>query len=142
MIIDTSAIVLILYQEEDAEYFATAISTEPVRQISAANFLEAAIIIDSDGDAQASRQLDHFVRRFGIEIAPVTAEQAQIARQAYQDFGKGKHKAKLNFGDCFSYALAVDSGEVLLFKGDDFMHTDVQPWELPPIDAESEEESP
>jgi len=125
MIIDTSALLAILYQEEDAEWFATAIATAPECKISAANFLEAAINIDSQGNAEASRQLDHFISQAGIEIIAISHEHAQIARQAYQDFGKGKHKAKLNFGDCFAYALAREAGEVLLFKGNDFIHTDL-----------------
>lgn len=125
MIIDTSALLAILYQEEDAEPFVRAIATETVCRMSAANFLEAAINIDSYGDAEASRQLDFFIRQIGIEIAEVTATQAQIARQAYQDFGKGRHKANLNFGDCLAYALARDTGEPLLFKGNDFVYTDI-----------------
>jgi ribonuclease VapC len=125
MIIDTSALLAILFQEEDAEQFVRAIATETVCRMSAANFLEAAINIDSRGGAEASRQLDSFIRRTGIEIAEVTVTQAQIARQAYQDFGKGRHKAGLNFGDCFAYALARDTGEPLLFKGNDFIYTDI-----------------
>lgn len=125
MIIDTSALLAILYQEEDAEWFANAIALAAVRRMSAANFLEAAINIDTHGDPEASRQLDTFIRHAEIEIAAVTHEQAQIARQAYQDFGKGRHKAALNFGDCFAYALARASGEPLLFKGNDFSNTDI-----------------
>ena len=125
MIIDTSALLAILYKEEDAERFGRAIADEPICRMSAANFLEAAINIDSRGRAEASRQLDSFIRRTGIEIAEVTVMQAQIARQAYQDFGKGRHKAGLNFGDCFAYALARDTGEPLLFKGNDFIYTDI-----------------
>lgn len=125
MIIDTSAVLAILYQEADALYFSKAIATAVLCRMSAANFLEAAIVIDANGDAEASRQLDNFIRRAKIEIAAVTMEQAQIARQAYRDFGKGRHKAGLNFGDCFAYALAKESGEELLFKGDDFTYTDI-----------------
>jgi ribonuclease VapC len=125
MIIDTSALLAILYQEEDAAYFAGAIAAAPVGRMSAANFLEAAINIDVSGDAEASRQLDTFIRRAGIEINAVTFEQAQIARQAYLDFGKGRHPAGLNFGDCFAYALARETGEPLVFKGDDFAKTDI-----------------
>lgn len=127
MIIDTSALLAVLYQEEDAEWFVTAIVTAPTRRMSAANFLEAAINIDAHGDPEASRLLDHFVRQAAIEIVPVTLEQAQIARQAYLDFGKGRHKAALNFGDCFAYALARATGEPLLFKGNDFSNTDIVP---------------
>ena len=127
MIVDTSALLAILYQEEDAEQFVTAIVTAPVCRMSAANFLEAAINIDTHGDPESSRQLDHFLRQAGIEIAAVTLEQAQVARQAYQDFGKGRHEAALNFGDCFAYALARATGEPLLFKGKDFSNTDILP---------------
>ena len=128
MIVDTSALLAILYQEEDAEWFVNAIVAAPIRRMSAANFLEAAINIDAHGDPEASRQLDHFIRHAEIEIAVVTPEQAQIARQAYQDFGKGRHKAGLNFGDCFAYALARATGEPLLFKGNDFVHSDIVPF--------------
>jgi ribonuclease VapC len=125
MIVDTSALLAILYQEEDAEWFVQAIVSAPICRMSAANFLEAAINIDTNGDPEASRQLDNFIRKASIEIAAITSEQAQIARQAYQDFGKGRHKAGLNFGDCFAYALARATGEPLLFKGNDFVDTDL-----------------
>ena len=134
MIVDTSALLAVLYQEDDAEWFASAIVTAPVRRMSAANFLEAAINIDARGDAEASRQLDHFIRHAEIEIASITPEQAQIARQAYQDFGKGRHKGGLNFGDCFAYALARATGEPLLFKGNDFANTDIIPYTNLPLD--------
>ncbi len=125
MIVDTSAILAILYQEEDATYYAKAIAYAQNCRLSSANFLETAINIDLIGDAEASRQLDTFIRRAKIEIAPVTLEQAQIARQAYLDFGKGRHPAHLNYGDCFAYALARSTGEPLLFKGNDFSKTDI-----------------
>ncbi|MCB0098050.1 MAG: type II toxin-antitoxin system VapC family toxin [Caldilineaceae bacterium] len=125
MIIDTSALLAILYVEDDAERYAAAIAAASLCRMSAANFLEAAINIDSRGDAEASRQLDNFVRHAAIEIAEITLHQVQIARQAYQDFGKGRHTAALNFGDCFAYALARDKNEPLLFKGNDFIHTDI-----------------
>ena len=121
MIVDTSALLAILFQEQDAEYFAAAIASAGSRRMSAASFLEAAINVDSAGDAGASA----FLRRARIEIVPVTFEQAQIARQAYLDFGKGRHPAGLNFGDCFAYALVRESGEPLLFKGNDFDKTDI-----------------
>ena len=128
MIVDTSALLAILFQEEDAEWFVDALVAAPTCRMSAANFLEAAINIDVRGDAEASRQLDHFLRHVEIEIAAVTFEQMQVARQAYQDFGKGRHKAGLNFGDCFAYALARTTGEPLLFKGNDFANTDITPF--------------
>jgi len=126
MIIDTSAILAILYQEEDAEMFAHIIASEVDCKMSAANFLEAAINIDAKGDATASRQLDAFMKRSAIAIESITFEQAQVARQAYIDYGKGNHPAKLNFGDCFAYALAKTENEPLLFKGNDFIKTDLQ----------------
>lgn len=125
MIVDTSALLAILFLEEDAEQYAAAVAGALICRMSAANFLEAAINIDSRGDAEASRQLDHFIRQAAIEIAAITLPQVQVARQAYQDFGKGRHKASLNFGDCFAYALARDKNEPLLFKGNDFIHTDI-----------------
>lgn len=125
MIVDSSAVLAILYDEADAKEYAEAIIDSPISRMSAANFLEAAINIDSNGDATASRQLDALIRRAEIKIEPVTYEQAQIARQAYQDFGKGRHPAGLNFGDCFAYALSQLTNEPLLFKGEDFSKTDV-----------------
>jgi ribonuclease VapC len=94
--------------------------------MSAVNFVEAAIVVDGSGDAVASRRFDELVLEAGIVIEPVTEDQARIAREAYRDFGKGSgHPAKLNFGDCFAYALAKVSCEPLLFEGDDFAHTDI-----------------
>ncbi len=126
MIIDTSAVLAILYQEEDAGMFAHIIASEVDCKMSAANFLEAAINIDAKGDATASRQLDAFMKRSAIVVESITFEQTQVARQAYIDYGKGNHPAKLNFGDCFAYALAKTENEPLLFKGNDFIKTDLQ----------------
>jgi len=96
--------------------------------MSAANYLETAVVIDSRRGPVNSRNLDALIALADIEIVPVTVAQAQIARQAYRDFGRGsRHAANLNFGDCFAYALAKDTGEPLLYKGDDFIHTDVAP---------------
>lgn len=126
MIIDTSAIVALLRAESDASEIAQAIADSSSRRISAANYFEAAIVIDTNRDPVASRRVDELLREAEIEIAPVTAQQARIAREAYRDFGKGSgHPAGLNFGDCFAYALAKDLGEPLLFKDNDFIHTDV-----------------
>jgi ribonuclease VapC len=127
MIIDTSAIVAILRGEPDAIVYARTIETAAVRRVSAVNFVETAVVIDGSRDAVASRRFDEFVATAKLVIDPVTAEQAQIAREAYRDFGKGSgHPARLNFGDCFAYALAKATGEPLLYKGDDFAHTDVK----------------
>lgn len=126
MIVDTSAVLSILYQEPDAQLFADVIASADIRLISAANLLEAGIVIDSQLGAAAGRQLDVFAERSQLQIEPVTAEQVRIARQAYLDYGKGNHPAGLNFGDCFAYALAKEKGQSLLFKGNDFARTDVE----------------
>lgn len=129
MIVDTSAIIAILRYESDALRFARALAkkSEP-RKLSAANFLEACIVIDGSRDAIISRRLDDLIVKAGISIEPVTEDQARIARAAYRDFGKGSgHLAGLNFGDCFAYALAKATGEPLLFKGEDFDKTDITP---------------
>jgi len=126
MIIDTSAIVAILRQEPEARRFAEAIEAAPVRRVSATTYVEIGAVIDGARDPVASRLVDELLAKAGIVIEPVTAAQARIAREAYRDFGKGSgHAAGLNFGDCFAYALAKATGEPLLFKGDDFSHTDV-----------------
>lgn len=126
MIIDTSALVAILRGEPEAKDYALAIERNQVRRLSAANFVETALVIDGSRDPIASRRFDDLVKEAHIAIEPVTEVQARTAREAYRDFGKGSgHPAKLNFGDCFAYALAKTTGEPLLFKGDDFAHTDV-----------------
>ena len=128
MIVDTSALIAILRDEPEASFCATAIETASDRRISAANFLEAAVVIDGSRDPVASRRFDDLVREARLVIEPVTESQVRIAREAYRDFGKGTgHPAQLNFGDCFAYALAKTTGEPLLFKGNDFIHTDVTP---------------
>jgi ribonuclease VapC len=125
MIVDSSALLAILFNESDAETYARALTEADACRISAANFVEVAIVVEAQTKASGSRQFDAFFRRAGIVIEPVTEEQAHIARQAYTDFGKGRHKAGLNFGDCFAYALAKTTGETLLFKGEDFKRTDI-----------------
>lgn len=128
MIIDTSALIAILRAESDAADMAVAIEKAQVRRISAANFLETAVVIDASRDPIASRRFDELVEAAELRVETVTFEQARIARDAYRDFGKGSgHKAGLNFGDSFAYALAKTTGEPLLFKGDDFSHTDIAP---------------
>ena len=126
MILDSSAIVAVLRAERDAHEFAAAIASAASCRISAASYVEAAIVIDSGRDSIASRRFDDFFRASRIAIETVTPRQAEIARHAYHDFGKGRHKAGLNFGDCFAYALAKEMDEPLLFKGNDFRHTDVE----------------
>lgn len=125
MIVDSSAIVAVLKQEPEAASFAALMADDPRVRISAANYVEAGVVIDRAGPV-ASRGLDQFIDDAQISIEPVSARQAEVARQAYRDFGKGSgHPAGLNFGDCFAYALAVESGEPLLYKGDDFVHTGI-----------------
>ena len=125
MIVDSSAILAIMFAESDAAEFAKAMSEAESCKISAATFVEVAVVVEAQTKDRGSRQLDAFLRRAGFVIEPVTEEQAHLARQAYSDFGKGRHPAGLNFGDCFSYALAKASGEALLFKGGDFSKTDI-----------------
>lgn len=127
MIIDSSAVVAILRAEPDAARYADAIASAQIRRISAVNWLESAIVLSDPADPVTGRRFDEFVREAQLRIEPVTARQAEIARAAYRDFGRHSgHPARLNFGDCFAYALAADSGEAILFKGDDFAHTDLQ----------------
>ncbi|MFZ0807700.1 MAG: type II toxin-antitoxin system VapC family toxin [Candidatus Sulfotelmatobacter sp.] len=130
MIVDSSAILSILYAEPEAAEFAAAIQGAVTPRISAVSYVETAVVIDSARDAIASRRFDDLFRASHIQIEPVTPQQAQIARQAYRDFGKGRHKAGLNLGDCFAYALAKEMDEPLLYKGRDFAHTDVEPAEF------------
>ncbi len=123
MIIDSSAIVAILRGEPEAEPFLASIRSQSELVMSAGNYLETGIVIDGEKDAVLSAGLDPLFDQLGIATVPVTASQAKIARQAYRDFGKDSgHPAKLNFGDCFAYALAAERGEPLLYKGDDFAH--------------------
>lgn len=127
MIIDTSAVLTILFSEDDAERYAHAIASADLRLMSAANYLEAGIVVDNQIGAAAGRQFDALIARADVRVEAVTREHADIARQAYLNFGKSNHPARLNFGDCFAYALSKYSGLPLLFKGDDFSKTDVPP---------------
>lgn len=125
MILDTSALVAVLYREPEADLYIQAIHDADRCLISAANFLELSIVLEGQAGAEALRQCDMFFRRAGIIVEPFTVDQAYIAQQAFHDFGKGRHSAGLNFGDCFAYALAKFTGEPLLFKGEDFQKTDI-----------------
>jgi ribonuclease VapC len=128
MIVDSSAIVAILKREPDWRTFSRALDTSEISRISAANYFESSVVVDGWKDPILSAQLDELIERFNIHIEPVTPEQARIARQAYRDYGKNSgHPANLNFGDCFSYALARAKREPILFKGADFVHTDLRP---------------
>jgi ribonuclease VapC len=126
VIVDSSAIIAILRDEPEAEAFALTIERAASTCLSAVNFVEAAMVIDSAKDPIASRKFDSLIETATISIEPVTERQARLARDAFRDFGRDSgHPAKLNFGDCFAYALAKDKGEPLLFKGNDFAETDV-----------------
>jgi ribonuclease VapC len=126
MILDTSAAVAILYREPEADAFARRVHDADVCRISVASYVELSMVIENQLGPEGMRQAEAFFRRAGVVIEPVTLDQGELARQAFLDFGKGRHKAGLNFGDCFSYALAKATGEPLLFKGHDFSQTDIQ----------------
>ena len=125
MILDTSALAAIFFGEAEAAVYIQLIHDADHCLMSAANFVELAIVIESQIGPNAGRQCDAFFRRAKIAVEPVTVEQAHLARHAFLDFGKGRHPAGLNFGDCFAYALAKSTGEPLLFKGEDFNKTDI-----------------
>jgi ribonuclease VapC len=127
MILDSSALVAILTNEPDGPMLAQAADKPGILRISAATYLETSIVIDKHCDPVLSAGFDDLIYDLKIEVEPVTPEQARIARQAYRDYGRGSgHRANLNFGDCFAYALARDKREPLLYKGDDFVHTDIR----------------
>ena len=125
IVADSSAILGILQEEPEKEEFLKKIEDAERSSLSAASYLESAIVVDSPRNPLASHSLDALLRTLRIQIEALTPEQAEIARQAYRDFGRGMHPAGLNFGDCFSYALAMERMEPLLFKGNDFSQTDV-----------------
>ncbi len=127
MVIDTSAILAILRDEPERRAFNEAIESADPRLMSAASFVEASMVIETRRGYEGLRDFDLFIAKAGIELAPVDADQAHIARQAFREYGKGRHPAGLNFGDCFSYALARATGLPLLFKGNDFAQTDIEP---------------
>src|SRR4051812_46092078 len=126
MVVDTSALIAILAGEPQAESFARAIDQADIVRLSAASYVECAAVVDASRNALLSRRLDDLLKQARIALEPFTEAQARLAREAYRDFGKGSgHPARLNFGDCFAYALAKECGEPLLFKGADFHHTDI-----------------
>ena len=126
MVIDTSAIVAILQNEPEQDAFIEAIESADIRLVSAASFVEASIVILTRYGMDGILDLDLFMAKAGIEISSVDSDQANIARRAFRDFGRGRHPAELNFGDCFSYALAKSLDLPLLFKGSDFSRTDIR----------------
>lgn len=128
MIVDASAILAIILEEEDGDEFEDALLMTPGRNhvMSPVNYLEAAVRLDNFKDTKKGAELDNLMRDLAIGLAQINPEQALLAREAYQKFGRGNHAAKLNLGDCFAYALAKARSEPLLFKGDDFRMTDVE----------------
>jgi ribonuclease VapC len=126
MVIDSSAIIAILQNEPGAENLIDALLDAAVRRLSAANLLAAAIVMQARYGDAGEREVDVLLQRLGIDVVPVTPQHAEIARSAYRRYGKGRHPAGLNFGDCFAYALSKAMGESLLFVGEDFGQTDVQ----------------
>jgi ribonuclease VapC len=127
LIIDASAVLAILLQESDGRRYLRAILGGTPRRMSVANWLEATMVVDRRGNALAVNWLEDFMRNAEIELMPVSVSQAGIARRAWRTFGRGVHPARLNYGDCFAYALAKETSEPLLFKGSDFAQTDIEP---------------
>ena len=125
MIIDTSALVAILDQELEAERIVRTLASAPERTLSAANLVEAGIVMQTRRGDDGARDLDLLLAKLRVDIAAVTASQADMARKAFRRYGRGRHPANLNFGDCFAYALAKDKSAPLLFKGNDFGQTDM-----------------
>jgi ribonuclease VapC len=126
VILDTSALVAILFEEREAENFARLILEADVCRLSVVSHLELSIVLERQAKPEAARQAEAFLRAAAIVVEPVTLQQGALARQAFYDFGRGRHRARLNFGDCFAYALAKAMNEPLLFKGHDFIKTDVR----------------
>jgi ribonuclease VapC len=127
VIVDASALITVVLEEPGFETHLETLLRSPTNRMSAATFLEAAIVVDRLPNPRASVRFDELVSNLGIIVEPVTAHQAMVAREAHRRFGRGTgHPARLNFGDCFAYALAKDLYEPLLFIGQDFIHTDVR----------------
>jgi ribonuclease VapC len=127
MVIDTSALVAILLGEPDAERLARAVGDAPIRLISAVNRVELSCVVEGRKGETGRADVEVLLRDGGFDIVSVTPQQAEIAVDAFRRFGRGRHRAQLNIGDCFAYALATATGHTLLFKGDDFIHTDIRP---------------
>jgi ribonuclease VapC len=135
VVLDTSAIIAVLRDEPEAPALARAMASAVSLHLSTASYVETGAVIDGSRDPVATRRLDELLDVLGVVLEPVTQEQARVARAAYRDFGRGSgHRANLNSGDAFAYALAKTLDEPLLFKGDDFGHTDVEvaPWPRDP----------
>jgi ribonuclease VapC len=132
MVIDTSALLAIFLAEPERKLFLDSILQAETRMISAANVLETGIVLEARRGESAGREFDLFLVRTNLQVVSVDSEQAEIARSAWRKYGKGRHPAALNFGDCFAYALAKSSGEPLLAKGTDFPATDIPVWAASP----------
>lgn len=126
MVIDTSALVAIFLAEPERDRFLKLITEAETRLLSAGNALETGVVLEARRGEPAGREFDLFLDRAGLQVVPFDAEQAEVARRAWRRYGKGRHPANLNLGDCFAYALAKISGEPLLAKGDDFQRTDLE----------------
>ena len=126
MVLDTSAVLAILQDEPERRQFNEAIEVAETRSLSTASFVECSMILESRYGADGVRDLDLLIAKAQISLLPVDEDQAHLARRAFQKYGKGRHPAGLNFGDCFSYALARALDEPLLFKGNDFPQTDIE----------------
>jgi ribonuclease VapC len=124
-VIDTSAVLAILQGEPELRSFLEAIEAADSNRMSVASFVESSIVVESRYGTEGLRDFDRFISRAGIQLLPVDGEQGQLARSAFSRFGKGRHRAGLNYGDCLAYAAAISSGEPLLCKGDDFTYTDL-----------------
>jgi len=127
MVIDSSALIALLQSESDSDRLLETLEKHPERHVSAATVLETSIVLTARFGEAADRELDVLLHAAGVDIASVTAEQTELARAAWKQYGKGRHAAALNFGDCFSYALAQSLGQPLLFTGGDFSQTDITP---------------
>jgi ribonuclease VapC len=125
LVVDTSALIALLTMEPESARLAQALESDATRLLSAATLVEVGLVIEARYGAAGGRELDLLIAKAGISVEVVTLEQSDVARAAWGRYGKGRHSAGLNFGDCFSYALAKVTGEPLLFKGDDFVHTDI-----------------
>jgi ribonuclease VapC len=126
VIVDSSVVIAVLRDEPDADAIGEALQKAPVCRMSAVSYVESAVVVDSNRNPVLSRRFDDLLRGVRMRVEPVTLKQAELARQAYRDFGKGRHRAGFNLGDCFAYALAKETDEPLMFKGHDFSETDVE----------------
>jgi ribonuclease VapC len=140
MVLDSSAVIAILFDEPERRMFTLAIERDPRRLISAGNLLECALLTEARRGEAAGRELDLLLHRAGVQTVPMDADQVELARSAWRRFGKGRHPAALNFGDCFAYALSAATGEALLFKGKDFARTDVAVAPIEPAAQRSPQE--